>query len=207
MRDSSPTLPVASSTRLSLVAALHHGHFTSSAIVEFSSIRIGWPGTSPVSQALPWALAWSTILCCPSHTGCPSLDGRDGRHLHRKHRDEATDNMSQFRRHHMQPRRILLQRPAGLLFTVDDPVRRSHHPRACAPSCQQRYEVTIDGPMQFAFADPLRLPTPAVESLLLGASGLFAGFPPCGRPRVRHSGEERFGFGLVPSPAVVPSAS
>ena len=40
--------------------------------------------------------------------------------------------------------------------------------RACAPSCQQRYEVTPDGPMQFAFADPLRLPTPGAESLLLG---------------------------------------
>ena len=71
----------------------------------------------------------------------------------------ATDHMSQFRWHHMRRRRILLRRPAGLSFTVDDPTRRSHHPRAYAPSCQQRYEVKIDGPMQFAFANPLRLPT------------------------------------------------
>jgi len=70
-----------SSTRLSLVTALHHFSFTSSARVEFCSIQSGWPGTTPVSQALPWALAWSTILYCPPHTGCPSLYSRDGRHL------------------------------------------------------------------------------------------------------------------------------
>ena len=84
-------------------------------------------------------------------------------------RGEATNNMSQFRWHHTRRRRILLRRPAGLLFTVDDPMRRSHHPRACAPSRQQCYEVIIDGPMQFAFADPLRLPTLGIESLLLDA--------------------------------------
>src|SRR5271156_4655935 len=80
-------------------------HFLS--IVEFSSI-LRWPGTSPVSQALPWALAWSTILCCPPHTGCPYLYGWDGRHLHRIHRGGATDNMSQFRWFYMRSRRILL---------------------------------------------------------------------------------------------------
>ena len=47
----------------------------------------------------------------------------------------------------------------GIVVTVDDPMRRSHHPRAFAPSRQQCCEVIIDGPMQFAFADPLRLPT------------------------------------------------
>jgi len=56
--------------------------------------------------------------------------------------------------------------------------------------------------MQFAFADPLRLPTPVVEPLLLDRSGLFAGFPPCSRPRVGHSGEERFGCGGEPHPTV-----
>ena len=75
--------------------------------------------------------------------------------------------MSQFRWHHTRPRRILLIRPAGLPFTVDDPMGRSHHPRACAPSCQQCYEVIFDGPTQFAFADPLGLPTPVAGSLLL----------------------------------------
>ena len=122
-------------------------------------------------------------------------------------RDRATNSMSQFRWHHTRPRRTLLKRPAGLLFTVDDPIGRSHHPRACAPSCQQCYEVIIDGPMQFAFADPLRLPTLVVVSLLLDESSLIAGFPPCGRPRVGHSGEERVGRGWEPSPTVVPSAS
>src|SRR4029077_2148346 len=50
-------------------------------------------------------------------------------------------------------------RPAGFVIAVDDPIGRAHRPRAYAPSYQQRYEVTIDGPMQFAFADPLCLPT------------------------------------------------
>ena len=110
-------------------------------------------------------------------------------------RSRATDSMSQFRWHHTRPRRILLIRPAGLLFTVDDPMRRSHHPRAFAHSYQQRYELIYDGPMQFAFASPLRLPTPGAESLLLGCPSLLAGFPPCGRPLVGHSGEKRFEHG------------
>ncbi len=110
-------------------------------------------------------------------------------------RGGATNSMSQFRWHHTRPRRILLQRPAGLSFTVDDPYGRSHHPRADAPSYQQRYEVTIDDPTQFAFADPLRLPTLGAESLLLGNPSLLVGFPPCGRPLVGHSGEKRFGHG------------
>ena len=107
---------------------------------------------------------------------------------------EAADRMSQFRWHHVRRRRILLRRPAGLLITVDDPVGRSHHPRACAPSYQQRYEVKIDDPMQFAFADPLPLPTMGDESLLF-VGPTAAGFPPFGRPRVGHSGERRFGHG------------
>jgi hypothetical protein len=72
---------------------------------------------------------------------------------------EATNNMSQFRWHHTRQRRVLLLRPAGFMIAVDDPRGRSHRPRAYAPSCQQRYEVIFDGPIQFAFANPLCLPT------------------------------------------------
>ena len=74
-------------------------------------------------------------------------------------RDGETNNMSQFRWHHTRQRRVLLRRPAGFVIAVDDPIGRSHRPRAYATSYQQRYEVKIDGPMQFAFADPLGLPT------------------------------------------------
>ena len=69
-----------SSTRLSLVTAVQHFTFTSSARGILLHPK-GWPGTTPVSQALPWALAWSTILCCPPHTSCPSVYRRGGRHL------------------------------------------------------------------------------------------------------------------------------
>jgi hypothetical protein len=108
--------------------------------------------------------------------------------------------MSQFQCHHKRSRRILLGRPAGLSIIVDDPVRRSHHPRAFAPSCQQCYEVIIDGPMQFAFANPLDLPTLGVKSLLFDIPNLYVGFPPCSRPRVGHSDEERFRVWLWAAP-------
>ena len=114
------------------------------------------------------------------------------------HRNKESDSMSQFRWHHTRKRRTLLLRPAGLLFAVDDPMRRSHHPRACAPPRQQCCEVKIDGLMQFAFADPLHLPTMGDESLLF-VGPTAAGFPPFGRPRVGHSGERRFGRGEATS--------
>jgi hypothetical protein len=72
----------------------------------------------------------------------------------------------------MRPRRNPTLRPAGLSFTVDDPSGRSHYPRAFAHSYQQCYELIYDGPTQFAFAGPLRLPTRAAESLLLSRSRL-----------------------------------
>ena len=70
-----------SSTRLSLVTtvAAFDLHFIGSDGIQLHPE--GWPGTTPVSQALPWALAWSTILCCPPHTGWPSLYSRAGWHL------------------------------------------------------------------------------------------------------------------------------
>jgi hypothetical protein len=122
-------------------------------------------------------------------------------------RSGATNNMSQFQWHHTRQRRILLRRPAGLLFTVDDPMRRSHHPRAFAPSYQQRYEVKIDGPIQFAFANPLCLPTPDRWIAVIQRARLFAGFPPCSRPRIGHPDEKRFGRGCGPRTTMTPSAS
>jgi hypothetical protein len=86
---------------------------------------------------------------------------------------------------------------------MEGPTTREHTPLRINSATKSHLTV----PMQFAFADPLRLPTPAVESLLLAKHGLYAGFPPCSGPRVGHSGEEKFGQGWEPSPTVVPSAS
>ena len=118
----------------------------------------------------------------------------------------ATNNMSQFRWRHTRRRRVLLKRPAGLLIAVDDPVGRSHRPRAHALSCQQRYEVRFDGPIQFAFANPLHLPIPEPRHAVCRCSGFFVSFPTCGRSRVGHSGDRRFGRGWA-RPTVMPSAS
>ncbi len=46
-----------------------------------------------------------------------------------------------------------------------------------------------------------------VESSLLGETERSVGFPPCGRPRAGHSGDQRFGCGWESHPTVVPSAS
>jgi hypothetical protein len=79
-------------------------------------------------------------------------------------RNGATSNMSQFRWLHLRRRRVLLKRPAGFLFAVDGPNGRPHRPRAYAHSHQQCCELTSDGPMQFAFANPLCLPTSGQRS-------------------------------------------
>ena len=99
------------------------------------------------------------------------------------------------------------RRPAGFLIVVDNPNGRFHRPRACAPSCQQCYKVNIDGPMQFAFANPLCLPTSRHRLTVSRCTWETVGFPPCGRPRVGHSGDWRFGWGCGPHPTVVSSAS
>jgi hypothetical protein len=83
----------------------------------------------------------------------------------------ATSNMSQFRWRHARRRRVLLKRPAGLMIAVDDPVGRSHRPRARAPSRQQRCEVQFDGPIQFAFAHPLPPPIPEPRRAVRRGSG------------------------------------
>ena len=92
-------------------------------------------------------------------------------------RDGETNNMSQFRWFHMRRRRVLLVRPAGLSITVDDPMRRSHHPRAFAPPLKQCCEVMIDGPMQFAFANPLHLPASGGRVTVNRRPRLFHGLP------------------------------
>ena len=67
-------------------------------------------------------------------------------------------------------------RPTGLSFTVDDPTRRSHHPRAFAPRVNNATRLQLTVPTRFAFADPLDLPTRRIESLLVDHS-VFRGLP------------------------------
>ena len=153
------------------------------------------PGTTPVSRALPRALAWSTILYRSSHTGSPSLYSRAGRHLVRPDEpgERATNDMSQFRWFHARTRRILLVRPAGVAITVDDSMRRSHHPRARRlPRINSAAELQLTAPC--SLLSLIRsLFRPRERRTVRRRTDLVAGFPPCGRPRAGHSGDRRFG--------------
>ena len=108
-------------------------------------------------------------------------------------RCRATNDMSQFRWFHLRPRRILLLRPAGLLVTVDDPKRRSHHPRA-------RKLLRINSAAELQLTIPCSLLSlirlsfrPRERRTVRRSTDFVVGFPPCGRPRARHSGDQRFG--------------
>jgi len=144
--------------------------YNSSAAVSSSLPRQRWnsapsddlrgPGTTPVSRALPRALAWSTILYRSPHTGSPSLNSQAGRHL-----DHGDDPWSSDERHVPVPivphtdKTDPAQKTGGIISHRGRPYRNVPLPASPkAPPYQQRYEVTIDGPMQFAFADPLVLP-------------------------------------------------
>jgi hypothetical protein len=150
-----------------IVNALFAHNFVAS--VSSSLLRQSWnsappdgvrrPGTSPVSRALPRALAWSTILSRPPHTGSPSLNSRAGRHL-----DTGCPEPSD-ERHVPVPmvphtaETDPAQKTGGIFVHRGRPQWKVPPPASPkAPPCQQRYGVTIDGPMQFAFADPLVLP-------------------------------------------------
>jgi hypothetical protein len=159
--------------------------------MEFSSI-LRWPGTSPVSRELPRALAWSTILYRPSHTGLPSLDSRANWHL------VAGCPAPSDERHVPVPmvpqttKTGSAQKTGGIFNCRGQPCREAPLPASPeAPPYQQRYGVIFDDPMQFAFANPLRLPTSGATRYS-SQNRFVAGFPPCGRPRVGHSDNRRF---------------
>jgi hypothetical protein len=126
--------------------------------MEFSSI-LRWPGTSPVSRALPQAFAWSTILYRSPHTISPSLYSRADRHL-----DHGTHPPPSDERHVPVPmvphaaKTDPAHKTGGLVDHRGRPHEKVPPPASQkAPPCQQRYGVIIDGPTQFAFADPLVL--------------------------------------------------
>lgn len=73
--------------------------------------------------------------------------------------DRGVSNLSQFRGDSERGRRVRLVRPAGLLVTMDGPMRRPRAPaRPRTSPRQQPCGVNTDDPMPFAFADPLHLP-------------------------------------------------
>lgn len=108
-------------------------------------------------------------------------------------RSRATNDMSQFRWFHTRPRRILLIRPAGFSVTVDDPMRRSHHPRARRlPRVNSATGLHLTAPCSSLslIRSPFR---PRARRTVRRRTDFVVGFPPGGRPRARHSGDQRFG--------------
>jgi len=101
--------------------------------------------------------------------------------------------MSQFRWFHIRPRRILLIRPAGFSVTVDDPRGRSHCPRARRlPRVNSATGLQLTAPCSLLSLIRLSFRL-RVRRTVHRRTDLAVGFPPCGRPRARHSGDQRFG--------------
>jgi hypothetical protein len=161
------------------------GTFTSSAVVEFSSV---WrqPGTTPVSQALPRALAWSTILGSRTRAGRLSVYRRARGHLDRV--AERADCLSQFRGDHTRRSRRSARKTGGVGGHHGQPYEKAPPPAGqMPPPRQQRCGGTIDGPMPFAFANPLPLPTrrPASRCCCRGACHGLPTFPQATRWTLR----------------------
>jgi hypothetical protein len=64
-------------------------HFFGNRGIRLLRTDVRRPGTTPVSRALPRALAWSTILYRSPHTGSPSLYSWAGRHLGHRENPQA----------------------------------------------------------------------------------------------------------------------
>jgi hypothetical protein len=86
----------------------------------------------------------------------------------------------------------------GILSHRGDPMRRSHHPRA-------RRLLRINSAAELQLTAPCSLLSlirlsfrPRARRAIRRRTDLVAGFPPCGRPRVRHSGDQRFGSITAP---------
>ena len=127
-------------------------------MVEFGSI-LRWPGTTPVSQALPWALAWSTILYRPSHTGLPSLYSRASWHLGVGYPAPSDGRHVPVLTVPQTAKTDPAHKTGGIFSHRGRPLEKVPPPASPeAPPRQQCCGVTIDDPMQFAFADPLVLP-------------------------------------------------
>jgi hypothetical protein len=123
----------------------------------------------------------------------PRTVGRVGTSITGKTRGRATSDMSQFRWFHARTRRILLVRPAGFSITVDDPIGRSHHPRARRlPRVNSATGLHLTAPCS-SLSLIRSLFRPRERRTVRRRTDFVAGFPPCGRPRTGHSGDRRFG--------------
>jgi hypothetical protein len=157
-------------------------------VVEFGSVK-GQPGTTPVSRALPRAFAWSTILGSRTRVGRPSVDRRASWHLDVVI-EHATACPSSERITRVRVG-VRLARPAGLVVTVDSPMRRPHHPRSsCSFRVNSAAEVKLTVPCRLlsltrSYFQPVTRPT----AVVVGRH--FVGFPRFRRPRVGHPSDGR----------------
>lgn len=186
------------------MTSLHHVLFTSSAMWNSAPSCDGrelppYPGHYPG----PW-LGPRSFVARHTPVRPPCRVGRVGTSAPIARR-RATNDMSQFRWFHVRTRRTLLQRPAGFSITVDDHMRRSHHPRARRlprVNSATRLQLTVPRSSLSLIRSLFR---PRERRTVRRRTDSVAGFPPCGRPRAGHSGDRRFGSIVLPT--VVPSAS
>jgi hypothetical protein len=176
-----------SSTRLSPITPSRqcHLHFFGNRGIRLPRTGVRRPGTAPVSQALPWALAWSTILYRSPHTGSPSFYSRAGRHLGTGCPEPSDERYVPVPMVPHTAKTDPARKTGGIVSHRGRPRVKVPLPASPkAPPYQQRYGVIIDGPMQFAFADPLVLPASGSDSLFVAepilsrASHLAAGRGP-----------------------------
>jgi hypothetical protein len=146
------------------------------------------PGITPGLSLVHYPLSFAThrfALLGQSGGSAPRSQGHP--------RGRATNDMSQFRWFHLRPRRILLLRPAGFSVTVDDPSGRSHHPRARGlprVNSAAGLQLTVPCSSLSLIRSSFR---PRERRTVRRRTDFVVGFPPCGRPRARHSGDQRFG--------------
>jgi hypothetical protein len=182
----------------------------------FSSLRRQWWNSAPSCDGRelppyprhcpgPW-LGPLSLAAHHTPVSPPCIVGQVGTSL-AVARYGATNSMSQFRWFHKRQRRVLLKdrRACRSPWTTlaEGPTTRE----LSLPRDNSAARLQLTAPCSSLSLTRFAFRRSSVESLLLGGKDRSVGFPPCGRPRVGHSGEKRFGRGCGSRPTVVPSAS